>query len=143
MDKKNTAKIAGAAFLFMMVASVIHGISLNLTMQYYTDPAYASLWSAFVQNTGSFTAFSLFINFIIGALFAQGFLLIKGSMSGGNYLKKGANYGLLLFLIATLPFVLMAFLLLNVPLIILFFWAVFDGFVLDLVAGIIIAKIVA
>jgi len=147
MDKKATLRIVIAALIFMMLAAVIHGLSAQLTMGYYTDPQYATLWSGLMMPGGGppgsgFIAFSLLFNFIVGFIYAYAYHIIKAGMPGGNYLKKGLNYGTMLFLVATVPFAFSSILLLSVPFFMVVVWALLDGFVLQLIAGILIARIV-
>lgn len=120
--------IALSAILFVIVSQVVNTAGAIATMGYYTNPAYFPLWSkAMMPGAGppgpEFFALGILFSLATGLIFASSYSLLKASVPGEG-LRKGLNFGLLLFLIAGVPFTLTTYLLLAVPPALLFSWAV-------------------
>lgn len=81
------------------------------------------------------------LSFIVGALFAYVYDIAGKSLAGKNATDKGFRYGLILFIIGTLPGMVMLFLLINLPLALIMMWTA-EGFIVSLVSGIAIAMLV-
>ncbi len=139
-------QIVVSGIVFLVVAQVINTITVVFTMSYYTDPAYFALWSKLMMPSNGppgteFYLDSNLIDFIIGIIFACAYSLLKDSIPG-NRITKGFNYGILLFLVAGVPFTLTTFLLLSVPVPLLLYWAI-SNLVIYLISGAAFAKIMA
>jgi hypothetical protein len=131
----------------MIVAQVIHTIESMLTMNYYTDPAYFTVWSKIMMpTTGSppteFYYYSLTFSFIAGLLFTVVYTIFEKSVPGNTFVKKGLMYGLLMWLVGGLSGSLAMVLLINLPIDLIAYWTV-SGLIVDLIAGIAITKIVS
>ncbi len=141
----NWKQIVISAVVFALVAQIIHTVGAVLTMDYYVNPAYFALWSKLMMpeagppGTEFFVA-SLVVNFAIGLTFAGVYSMLKKSIPGKG-LMKGVNYGLLLFLLAGLPYTLTTYLLLAVPAMLLVGWAV-EALILYIICGATFSKIV-
>ena len=139
-------KIILAAIVFMIVSQVIHTVESMLTMNYYTDPTYATVWSKIMMPTAGpppieFYYYSLTFSFITGLFFTVVYTVIGKSVLGNTVFKKGLIYGLLIWLVGGLSGSLAMVLLINLPIDLIAYWTV-SGLIVDLVAGIVIAKIV-
>ncbi|MFH1256281.1 MAG: hypothetical protein V1494_03220 [Candidatus Diapherotrites archaeon] len=140
-----SGKMVLAAVAVAVISFVIHSIESILTMSYYLMPELFALWSkVMMPGQGApgteFFVLSIFFAFIGGLLYAFVFNSIKAGIPGHNETMKGLNYGLILFLVAGLPSTFSMYLLLNIPTELLSAWAV-SGFIVYLLSGIIIAKI--
>ncbi len=124
----NAKGIALSAILFVIVSQVVNTAGAIATMGYYTDPAYFPLWSKVMMPGAGppgpeFFALGILFSLATGLIFASSYSLLKASVPGAG-IRKGLNFGLLLFLIAGVPFTLTTYLLLAVPPALLFSWAV-------------------
>ena len=142
---KVTGKIFLCGIIFAVIAWVIHTIESILSMSFYTDPNYFSVWSKLMMPTAgpppaSFMVYSLLFSFIGGVLFALVYDVVKNSIKEKTTLDTGAFYGLLVFLIAGIPLSLTMILLINLPLALILIWAV-SGLIVYIINGIIVAKL--
>jgi hypothetical protein len=133
-----------AAIVFTIVNQIVHTVGAMLTMDYYMDPNYFSVWSKLMMPAAGappaeFFFYSIGFGFIIALIYTYVYTVLKKAVPGADYVKKGLSYGALLFLIANIPGTLSMMLLLNLPLGLLVGWAI-EGLVIALLGGIIIAK---
>ncbi len=122
----NWKGIALSAFVYVIAAQVVHTAGAAAMMGYYADPAYFPLWSRFMMSAAGppgpeFFALSILFSLASGIIAAWCYSLIKGSIPGEGT-RKGLNFGLLLFLVAGVPYTLTTYLLLAVPPLLLFSW---------------------
>jgi hypothetical protein len=134
-----------AAALFTAVAQIVHTIGAVLSMGYYTDPAYFSVWSKVMMPAAGpppagFYLISIGFGFLTALIFVYMFDILKKSVPGKDYLRKGLSYGALLFLLATVPSSFSMLLLINLPFGLVASWAV-EELVIMLAGGILMAKI--
>ncbi len=113
-------------------------------MSYYTNPEYFALWSKLMMPANGppgteFFIASILIDIIIGIILAGSYSLLAVSIPGEG-ISKGINYGILLFLIAGVPFTLSMYLLFAVPGSLLVYWAI-STLVIYLISGAAFAKI--
>jgi len=149
VEEKKKGKLKGiviAAFLFMIIAQVVHTLGSYATMDFYTDPQYFALWSEIMMpDIGppgiEFFALSVAFNFITAFIFTWFYSLIKGAVPGKMSFMKGINYGLILFLITAFPGFLSMVLLLNIPIVLNVGWMI-EALIIDIIGGIVIAKFV-
>lgn len=139
-------KIIVAAIVFMIVSEVLNMIEAQLTMNYYTDPTYFSVWSKIMMPKAGpppveFYYYSVIFSFITGLIFAGIYAVIEKGIPGKTLIKKGVIYGLLIWLVGGIAGSLAMVLLINLPIDLIAFWAV-TGLIIDLIAGIATAKIV-
>lgn len=139
-------RIILAAIAFMIIAQVIHNIEAMLTMNYYTDPTYATVWSKIMMPTAGappmeFYYISWTFSFITGLFFAGVYNVITKGIPGNTVAKKGLIYGLLVWLVGGLSGNLAMVLLINLPVELIGYWIV-TGLIINLLAGVAIAKIV-
>lgn len=138
-------KIIVAGIVFTIIAQVIHTAESFATMDFYKDPTYFSVWSKIMMpGPGAppmeFYIYSIVFSIITGIIYALVYTVISKSIPGKTIVKQGLFFGFLLFLIG-IPWSLTMYLLINLPVLLLAFWAM-TTLIIDLVAGIIIAKIV-
>lgn len=143
---KTWLKVVLAAIAFTIIAQILHLISTTVTMSYYTDPAYAGVWSKTMMPTEGappmdFYYYSIAISFIIGLIFAGVYSRVSSAIKGSN-LQKGLRYGIGLFLVTGIPYFLTNVLLVYLPLGLQISWLIIDGLITYLIGGIAIAKIV-
>ncbi len=126
--KETWKGIALSAIVFVIVAQVVHTVGAILMMGYYTNPAYFQLWSKFMMSAAGppgpeFFAISILFALAMGMISAWSYSLLKGSVPGTGT-RKGLNFGLLLYLLAGVPYTLTNYLLLAVPPLLLFSWSI-------------------
>jgi len=139
---KRLASIVVAAAVFAVIAQVVHTAGAFLTMGYYTDPAYACLWSkAMMPSNGpppaGFFLLAIGISFFTGAVYSWVFGLLKASIPGSTPLRRGVAFGALVFLVGGLPGNLGNFILLNLPVALSLSWTV-ETLVASLAGGAVI-----
>lgn len=140
----NRKGIAIVGFAMMVVGQIIHTIGATLTMDYYTNPQYFSVWSKLMTPSAgpppvSFMIVSLIFGLITSLIFAWFYSIVKNSIPGDTVLSKGINYGLLMFLTVGVTFTLNLILLINLPMGLISSWTV-DGLIVFIVGGVLAAK---
>jgi hypothetical protein len=80
-------------------------------------------------------------SFITGLFFAGVYNVVTKCVPGKTLAKKGLMYGLLIWLVSGLPGNLAMVLLINLPVDLIAYWTV-TGLIINLLAGVAIAKIV-
>jgi hypothetical protein len=143
---KNTppVRFVGAAIVVTVVSYIINTIGAFATMDYYFDPAYFSVWSKIMMPTAGpppqeFAIYSLILGFIAALLFVFVYGRVKSVFNGKNAMKSGMCYGMLVFLVGTLPGMFSMSLLINLPAGLLVAWTIF-GLIMNMVGGVIVAK---
>lgn len=139
-------RIILAAIAFLIISQVIHTLEAYVTMSYYTDPTYAAVWSKIMMPKAGpppmeFYYISWTFSFITGLLFAGVYNVITKGIPGNTVAKKGLIYGLLIWLVGGLSGSLAMILLVNLPIDLIGYWTV-SGLIVNLLAGVAIAKIV-
>ncbi|MCX6707632.1 MAG: hypothetical protein NT001_05845, partial [Candidatus Woesearchaeota archaeon] len=112
---------------------------------YYKDPDYFSVWSRLMMpNAGpppaSFFYYSLAFSLIGALLFIGVYLMLGRLLPFKSNLKKGAVYGVLVFLAGILPGYMSLYLLVNLPAGLIAWWCVLS-LVIYTVGGMIVAGI--
>lgn len=149
-------KIIAAGILFAIIAQIIHSIEAYATMNFYTDPTYCQcdmqtgkvgicVWSSIMMPTcgpppTEFYYYSIIFAIISGIIFAIIYEMVKKSLPGKKIFKQGLYFGFLLFLMG-IPMSLTMYLLINLPTLLLVYWAI-SSLVIDLIGGVIIARII-
>ncbi len=129
-----------------IIAQIVHTIGASLTMGYYQDPAYFKVWSKLMMPSegpppASFVLASLGHGLITSIIFAFVYSMIKGAIPGGTPVRKGLNYGLLIFLIAGVTFPLTLLLLINLPLGLILSWSA-EALVIYLIGGLLVVRFI-
>ena len=142
MDWKN---IFISAILFALISVVVHTIGAFASMDYYMNPAYFPLWSTLMMPGPNppgteFYVASFACAIVVGGIFAAAFSMLRKSIPGTD-LRKGADYGLLLFILVQIPYVLTDFLLLAVPVTVLLAWAL-ESLIIYVLAGLVFSKLI-
>ncbi len=88
-----------------------------------------------------FYYYSITFAFIGGLIFAGIYTVIEKGIPGKTVIKKGINYGLLMWLVAGIPFTLSLVLLINLPYDLIAIWAV-TSLIIYLIVGATTARIV-
>lgn len=152
MDKKINSrkfpfgKIIIIAIVYAVLGQIIRIIGAMITMSFYLDPNYFSVWSKIMMPGAgapplSFTLISLTFSFINGIIFALVYAILKSSIPGQTLAKRGLMFGLLAFLLAGVAMFFTLVLLINLPIVLLVYWA-FESLVIYLLLGLITAKII-
>jgi hypothetical protein len=133
-----------AAAVFIIILQAVSYSERLLNTSYYNNPIYSSLWSPLVVQTGTFDAVlvvsMIIANMLIGIIFAYGYSAL-GNVIPGKALSKGVNYGLFIFMLAGIPFILEAFLVFAVPVPLLAGWAI-GGIITCVLGGAAFARII-
>jgi hypothetical protein len=134
-----------AAVIFAVVAQVVHTAGAIATMGYYYDAAYFAVWSKLMMPVAGppppeFTYLSLALGFVTSFIFVYAYVLLKKSIPGKDWTSKGINYGILLFLISTVPSTFSLLMLINLPTPLVMDWAL-EGLVIALAGGLVTAKL--
>ena len=128
--------------LFAIASQIILMGEVIVTMDIYMLPEYFPVWSHLMMPDmgpppAIFYAISISVSFGLALLYSAIYGILKIGIPGTG-LRRGANYGILLFLISSLPSMLGMWMLINLPA--KFFIAgLAFGFVNYLVGGVIIA----
>ena len=134
-----------SAIIITIVAQLIDWGGAMLGLGYYKDPAYAKVWSKLMMPTAgppppSFMAYSLLFAFISAVLFVLVFQILRQGVPGSGPAMKGLTYGFLVFLIAAIPGMLSMYLLINLPVGLLWIWTA-ECFIVYLLTGLIVGAI--
>jgi hypothetical protein len=138
-------RLLAVAVVYVIVGEIIMTLGAMADMNYYTDSAYASVWSKIMMPTAGpppaeFYYTSIAFQLVTGFLFALVYAVIKGAVPGKGWTNKGLMYGFLVFLIAGLPTTMMLISLVNLPLGLLFSWML-QSLIVYLLMGLAAAKI--
>ena len=148
-------KIIIAGIVFAIIAQLVHSTEAYATMNFYADPAYCQcdmqtgkvgvcIWSSLMMPTcgappTEFYYYSIMFGVISGIIYAIVYEFVKKSLPGKSITKMGLYFGFLLFLIS-ISWSLTLYLLINMPTMLLIYWAI-SSLVIDLVGGVVIARI--
>ena len=149
MDYK---KLFIAAIAFTVISQIVHIAGAFADMNYYTDAANASLWSAIMMPSTSapgmgFYAVSIFFSLITGLIFADAYSMTKHlftakkSFRSDKYWNVGLRFGMFLFMLTALTGTMSMFLTFAVPFALLVSWLA-QSLVVSLAAGVAFAKII-
>lgn len=146
--KKNEIKIwkiIVTGLIITVISQVIHSACANLSMDFYTEEKYFPVWSKIMMPEPgpppmSFLYYSIGFGIITGIIYTAVYVFIRGSLPNNNLTRKGIDLGLLLFFVAGVPGYLSMYLLINLPMMLIIYWAI-EGLIIYLLSGIIISWI--
>jgi len=146
MKLNATMKIILGAIAYVVISFVISTLSSYLTMNYYTNPNYFAVWSKIMMPGAgppptSFYYYSITFAFIGGLILSFIYSRVEGIFGKKSVMQKGLRFAIGMFLVSAIPFFLNMYLLINLPLGLLISWLIFNGLLVNLFAGIAIAKI--
>lgn len=148
MDKTKFpfGKIIIAAIVCAVIGQIIHAIGAMITMSFYLDEKYFPVWSKIMMPGASappisFTLISLAFALINGLIFSSIYAILKNSIPGNTLAKKGLVYGLFVFLLSGITMSLTLILLINLPIVLLIYWAC-ESLIIYLIIGLTTAKII-
>jgi hypothetical protein len=138
-------KIIVSGIVFATIAQIIHTVESMATMDFYKDPTYSGVWSkVMMPAVGAppmeFYIYSIIFSLITGIIYALIYTIIGKSITGKTVIMKGLYFGFILFLIE-IPWSLTMYLLINIPTLLLAYWAV-SGLIVNLIFGVIVAKLI-
>jgi hypothetical protein len=141
----DTVRLLLAALAYTVFAYLLHLLGAMLTLDYYLNPAYFSVWSRILMPISgppplTFSVYSLVLGYITALLFAFIYLQIRPLFKEMSRVRTGATYGFGVFLVGGLPGFLMLWLLINLPFLLIVEWAI-EGLIANLVGGVLIASI--
>ncbi len=145
MERVSLARVIGAGIVFAIIGQLIHSLGAILTMGFYVDPTYLSVWSKIMMPAASpppisFYYYSIAFGIITGILLASVYAIIREGITGKGA-KKGLVYGFLVFLVAGVPGSLSLYLLINLPSALIAYWAI-ENLVIYLIGGAIFGKLI-
>jgi hypothetical protein len=140
---KDVLKVIAGGLVFAVITFLINMGFAMLTMNYYTMPDYFAVWSKIMMPTAgpppmSFDIIALAFNWIGGMIFVAVYLTMRGVFEDKPAWKKGAIFGALIFLVATIPNMLSMYILINLPAGLLVWWTL-QSLIGYLLGGIVIA----
>lgn len=143
-EMKRFGKIVLLGFLYAVLSQIVHGVSAIFSMGYYTLASTRGVWSFIMMpNFGPpplvFFVVSFFFSMVMGIVLAFVYSMIHSSLHG-TVLEKGMCFGILVFLISGISSGFSTFLLFNVPLALIWFWAT-EAFIISILGGMIIARV--
>ena len=139
-------RIVIAGMLFAIISQILRSVEAMLTLDFYMDPNYFSVWSKVMMPTegpppAEFYYLSIVTGLATGIIYAAVYAKISKSLTSKTALRKGLEYGLILFLMVQIPGLLGMYMLINLPAMLMVYWGVSSLFI-ALIGGIVIAKIV-
>jgi hypothetical protein len=145
MRKEFLLKMIVAAVTFAIISQGIHTVAAFLEMKYYMMPEYLDVWSTLMMPTLgppplSFTLLSIMVALITGVIYSFAYVTVMRWIPGSSSMKKGFNFGVLLFFVGVLPGLLTMMLLVNVPTQLIVYWMV-EGLLVNALGGILIVRI--
>jgi hypothetical protein len=143
-SKIRFGRILVAGLVFAIVAMIVNNLGAFLTMSYYLIPAYFPVWSKLMMPTAgpppmSFFFLSFTFSFVTGVLFALVYVLVRAALPRSVWLR-GVYYGLLVFVVGSIPGYLALLLLINLPIGLVVAWA-FESLVVNMINGVLTATI--
>lgn len=146
MKLSTSAKIILGALAYVVIAFAISTLSSYLTMSYYTDPNYFAVWSKIMMPgagppPSSFYYYSITFGFIGGLILSFIYSRVQGIFKNKSMMQKGLRFAIGMILVSGIPFFMNMYLLINLPLGLLISWLIFNGLLVNIFAGIAIAKI--
>ncbi|VVC00351.1 Uncharacterised protein [uncultured archaeon] len=144
-------KLVLAAIAFAIISQFVHIAGTLVDMNYYTNPAYFSLWSTLMMPGAAppgldFYAASILVSLITGLVFAYAFsmskqlFVAKKAFKSDKYWKIGIRFGLFLFVMIGATNFLSSWLLFSFPLALQLSWLL-QALVIYLAAGVAFAKV--
>lgn len=137
-------KLLLASFAYAVISQVVRTVGAMLSMGYYTDPQYSSLWSGLMMPDGGapglkFFAASFATAVIIGIIFTYTYIITKPAFKQKKASDSGVMYGMFLFLITGVPALLSTALTLSLPFPLLLNWQV-ESLAIYLLFGMMVAR---
>ena len=144
-NKKIVGLVFFSSLIFALIAQTIHSLSSFIFMEFYKNPDYYYVWSKIMMPhpgppPSSFFVFAFGFSFVTGVLFSVVYRIIKAGITANNSVNKGLIFGLILFMVGTVPSHLALILLINLPIVIIIVWVI-EGLIINILGGIAIAKI--
>ena len=141
----NTVRFLIAALAYTVFSYIVHLAGALLTLPYYMDPAYFSVWSKLLMPTAgppplTFSVYSLILGFIVALLFVFVYLRVRPLFKGKSRVRMGATYGFGVFLVGSLPGFFMLWLLINLPFLLILDYTV-EALIANVGGGIITAYV--
>ena len=132
-----------AALIYLVIAYVIRQIEVIITMPFYFDPNYLSVWSTLMMPEPgppplSFTLISIVFTFTTGLVLAALWAALKDFLPKQFWAKVLAYTDIVVALMLVLSFLPMV-LLINLPLLLIFSWFI-TGILTTFVGALIFAK---
>ena len=105
--------------LFAIASQIILMSEVIMTMDIYMMPEYFPVWSSLMMPDmgpppAIFYAISISVSLCLALLYSAVYGILQKAIPGTG-LRRGINYGILLFLISSLPAMLGMWMLINLP----------------------------
>jgi hypothetical protein len=143
--RANISAVFLAGAIVAIVSMAITTLEAVVTMDIYLDPAYFAVWSKLMMPAEGppppvFYAANIIFSLIAGLIYSKVFVIVEEGIPGEGR-EKGLWYGVILFFVSGIPFLLTLYLLINLPVKFFIAGAVF-GLVAYLADGLIIEYII-
>jgi hypothetical protein len=138
-------KILASAIIFAAISYIVHLVESMMTMDFYTDPAYFAVWSKLMMPTvgpppAEFAYASFGFALVTGLVLAYVYTIVRTIVPAKHFVRRGLQYGFVVFLVAGVPMALTMYLLINLPSMLLLYWTI-SSLVIYLLGGIVFAKL--
>ena len=138
-------KLVICSVIVTIISEAIYWLGAIADMRYYTNSAYAGVWSkVMMPKPGppplSFHLYTLLFTFIAAVLFVLVFQIVLRGVPGSGPAMRGLMYGFLVFLVAGIPGMLSMYLLIHLPTGLIWSWTI-QGFIVYLVTGLVVGAI--
>ena len=133
--ENHIVKILETGVVYAIIAQIIHSLGAMLSMDFYTNPAYFTVWSPLmIPPMANFFYYSIGFGFVTGVLLAMAYSVVHCCLPGRTAMRRGVVYGTLVFLVAGIPGALSMYLLINLPVMLILAWAV-ENLIIYLIGG--------
>jgi len=146
MKNIDMKKLILTAVAITVISQILHTVFAVFSMGYYTDSAYAGVWSGIMMPgygppPAEFYYLSAIFGLIAAGIYTAAFMKLKGAIPGKGSIRKGLHFGFwIIFLLGSVPGYLSMYLLINLPAGLLLEWAV-EGLVISLISGMVITRL--
>ena len=139
----NIKRIIAFAIAFTIVSMIVHTLGAFVEMPYYLDEAYFSVWSKVMMPgpgppPAEFYYYSIISNLITGLLIGGVFSFLRNGIPAK---RKGLCFGLIIFLVASIPSAFTMFLIINLPAMLILIWTI-QALIIFLIVGWLAEKII-
>jgi hypothetical protein len=142
---KDIGYIILAGIVVAVISQILNTLEAFATMNIYLADEYFPVWSRIMMPAAgpppaSFYVYSILFSLIAGIIYAGVFFVLEDGIPGRE-IRKGLYYGLILFLVSGIPFLLTTYLLINLPSLFFVAGTIF-GFIGYILSGLVINGIV-
>jgi len=138
-------KVLASAIIFAAISYIVRLAEAMMTMDFYIDPNYFAVWSKLMMPAAGpppaeFAYASIGFALVTGLILAYVYTIVKTIVPAKHFIRRGLQYGFVIFLVAGIPTGLTMYLLINLPGMLLLYWTI-SSLIIYLLGGIVFAKL--